>query len=224
MDDAMTTPNPPTDQPVRRYRVFSTTPNEAVIASEVSAVESPDGVMCYWSDVERHISTTHRQLEEARKSEARWKRDAWDTIVAMARACGLPEAQDPMVAPDDYVLPPEWEGKMSDTMRKIVAERNQALAALAQARKGWVACSERMPANESTVLIKANGWHRPYAAYYSEKKGKWFQDSDWCGAESVIDSHINNNVSHWMKMPDLPDLPDIPDLTPPPTAQNGGAV
>jgi hypothetical protein len=85
-------------------------------------------------ELSAQLLSAQRATEEARKSEMKWKRDAWDTIVAMARACGLPEAQDPMVAPDDYVLPPEWEGKMSDTMRKIVAEHDKALADLAQAR------------------------------------------------------------------------------------------
>ncbi len=70
---------------IRRYRVFSTTPNEAVIASEVGAEESPDGAMCYYSDVERVVAHL-TALQGAQEMVCNQRDDLFRELTALREA------------------------------------------------------------------------------------------------------------------------------------------
>lgn len=108
--------------PVRRYRVFSTSAADAVIANEVRAEESPEGAMCYWSDAERVIDRLRAQVEALRKelAEARSECEEQARLLGAGGSRGLR-------------LMTERDEAIADR-QTVAKERNAARLELAEAR------------------------------------------------------------------------------------------
>lgn len=70
--------------------------------------------------------TARADLTEAALNEL--NRNSWDTIKAVGIACGLPDIPDPWDDGAPEELPAEWHGKPSDNVKRVVAERDAAIA------------------------------------------------------------------------------------------------
>lgn len=99
---------------------------------------------------------------------------------------------------DDY-----WRGEV-DKQRELKIEHGiklgEATRALSEAQKrAWVSVEERIPTDDSTVIICTNDGYRGPGWWDDRKDGGWM-----CASSGASFVGLKQNVTHWVPLPEAP--------------------